>query len=326
MRIPSRWAPLLVCLALAWSSLGAQGGTPTVAPSPAETALSTGDFDAAERALYSAARRAPRDPSARGALGAWLASRGQLRIGAVLLEEARLFGGEPRAIAARLQHVYAWLRDWASLAALPGSPLSPAETERARLLALRGNEATGPDTVVVAFAPLEVGALGRMPVRIGGDTLWGEIDPQVEGLVLPGLGRGAGLFDVMGADRLGPVVIVRELSLGGLTLRNVPARVDGTLGVGRARFGFDVFASLAPTVDARAGVVTLRRAGRVEAPLDGDDVTGLPMLLGFPGVRLAVRHGEPLAPVASAAGRAALRGRPWTVDVRRGMIWVGAAR
>jgi len=294
-----------------------------VLPAPADAALSTGDLDAAERALYSASRRAPREPAARGALGAWLASRGQLRVGAVLLEESRLFGGDATAIAMRLEHVYTWLRDWASLAALPASPLSPAEKTRAQVLADRGSEAIGADSVVVLFAPLEVGTLGRVPMVIGRDTLWGEVDPQAAGLVLPGLGRGAGLVDVLGDDRRGPVMIVREISLGSLTLRNVPARVDATLGVGRARIGFDVFAQLAPTVDARAGTVTLRRSGRVA---ERERATGLPVVLGFPGVRLAIRRGEPLAIITSPAGRAALRGRPWTVDLRRGMIWVDAAR
>lgn len=309
-------------VALASQPVGAQG-LRTVLPAPADAAMSTGDLDAAERALYEASRRAPREPAARGALGAWLASRGQLRTGAVLLEEARLFGGDATAIAARLAHLYTWLRDWPSLAALPASPLSPVEKQRAQLLADRGSESIGADSVVLPFAPLEVGALGRMPMVIGSDTLWGEVDPQVEGLILPGLGRGAGLVDVLGDDRRGPVAIVREMSLGALTLRNVSARVDASLGVGRARMGLDVFALLAPTVDARAGTVTLRRSGRVD---ERQNVTGLPLVLGFPGVRLAIRRGGPLVLGTSPAGRAALRGRPWTIDLRRGMIWVDAAR
>jgi len=313
----------LAALSLLGAPAARAQGARTVAPSSAEVALATGNLDGAERALYAAARRSPRDPASRGALGAWLASRGALRIGAVLLEEARLFGGEPMAIAARLEHVYAWLRDWQSLAALPGSSFSPAEKTRARMLADLGSDVQGADTVQVTFAPLEVGVLGRVPMLIGHDTLWGELDPQVEGLVLPGLGRGVGLIDVIGEDRRGQVAIVRELSLGALTLRNVPARVDAALGAGRARLGFDVFASLAPTVDARAGVVTLRRAGRVDEPTAA---TALPMLLGFPGVRLAARRGEPLALITSPAGRMALRGHPWTVDVRRGTIWVDSAR
>lgn len=294
-----------------------------VRPAPADAAMSTGDLDATERALYAASRRAPREPTARGALGAWLASRGQLRVGAVLLEESRLFGGDPVAIAARLAHVYTWLRDWATLSALPASPLSPGEKKRASVLAERGSEVIGADTVVVPFAPLELGALGRVPLLIGTDTLWAEIDPQSEGLTLPGLRLGGGEVEVFGDDGRGLVVIVREISFGALTVRNLPARVDASLGVGRARMGFDVFALLAPTVDSRAGIVTLRRSGRVAAR---NLATGLPVVLGFPGVRLSVRQGELLAPITSPAGRAALRGRPWTVDLRRGVIWVDAAR
>ena len=326
MTIHRSWARRagVVCAFVVLASHPARAqGVRAVLPAPASAALSTGDLDATERALYAASRRAPREPSARGALGAWLASRGQLRAGAVLLEEARLFGGDATAIATRLAHVYTWLRDWAALGALPASPLSSGEKIRAQVLAERGSEIVGADSVVMPFAPLEVGALGRVPMVIGTDTLWGEIDPQVEGLVLPGLGRGAGAVDVPGDDRRGAVLIVRELSLGALTLRNLPARVDARLGAGRARIGFDVFALLAPTVDARAGTVTFHRNGRVE---ERSLAVGVPLVLGFPGVRLAVRRGEALVPVTSAAGRATLRGRVWTVDVRRGTLWLGGRR
>lgn len=316
-------APLVLAVAVltplpAWAQ-----GVRAVQPGQADASASSGDIAATERMLYAAVRRAPREPGARGALGAWLASRGQLRVGAVLLEESRLFGGNAAAIAERLAHVYNWLHDWASLAALPASPLSPGEKIRANTLATHGSDAIGADVVEVPFAALEIGALGRMPMVIGADTLWGEIDPQVEGLVLPGLGRGAGMVDVVGDDKRGLVLIVRELSLGALTLRNVPARVDASLGVGRARLGFDVFAQLSPSVDARAGTATLRRLGRVEPR---ERATGIPFVLGFPGLRLVIRRGESPVIITSPAGRAALRGGPWTVDLRQGMIWVDAAR
>jgi len=298
----------------------AQGGRPLpVSPDVA----ASGDMAATERALFAASRRAPRDPAARSALGVWLASRGQLRAGAVLLEEARLFGGDASAIADRLAHLYSWLRDWPSLAALPATPLSPAEKTRAEVLADRTTSISGADTTVVPFAPLEIGALGRVPLVLGTDTLWGEVDPQEEGIVLPGLRSGAGLVDLLGEDRRGPLGILSECALGALTLRQLPVRIDASLGVGRARIGFDVFAQLAPTVDARGGVVTLRRSGRIA---ERAGATGLPIVLGFPGVRVVVRDGEPSTLLASPAGRAALRGRPWTVDLRRGVIWVDSAR
>lgn len=290
------------------------------APSPFATIT---DFATQERALYDASRRAPRDPGARAALGVWLASRGQLKSGSVLLEEARLFGGDAAAIAARLAHIYTWLRDWPSLAALPSSPLSPGERARATLLAMRTTEVVGPDSVEVPFAPQEVGALGRLQLVIGGDTVWAEVDAQEEGLVLPGLRRGAGLVEVIGEDRRGLLGILTECSLGAMMLRQVPMRVDATLGDGRVRMGFDVFAMFAPTVDARAGVVTLRRTGRIAEP---DLANALPLLLGFPGVWLTPREGAAPVPIASPAGRAALRGQVWTVDVRRGAIWAEARR
>jgi hypothetical protein len=312
--------PLLVAALAATSADAARAQT---AGGAASVASGAADLDATERRLYDASRRAPRDPGARAALGEWLAARGQLKSGTVLLEEARLFGGNGAVLAARLRPVYAWLRDWASLAALPAPPLTPGELARASLLAERGTTVEGAESTAVPFAPLEVGALGRVPLVLGADTLWGEVDPQEEGLVLPGLGRGAGLVEVTGDDRRGALGIVRECALGGLTMRNVPMRLDASLGAGRARIGFDVFAQLAPTVDARAGVVTFRRAGRVVEPAGA---AAIPFLLGFPGVRLALRAGDAPAPIASPAGRAALRGHAWTVDVRRGVIWVDGAR
>ncbi len=288
-----------------------------------EPTAASGDLDATERRLYEAARRSPRSPAARAALGEWLASRGQLRSGAVLLEEARLFGGDAPAIAARLQHVYSWLRDWSSVAALPSSPLSAGEKRRAELLARRETRSSGADSTVVPFAPLEVGALGRLPLVLGTDTVWAEVDPQEEGIILPGMGHGDGLIEILGDERRGPLGVLREVAMGDLTLRNIPVVIDATLGAGRARLGFDVFAQLAPTVDARAGTVMLRRRGEAgERP----GATGVPFVLGFPGVRIASRAGEAPVPIASPAGRAALRGQPWTVDLRRGVIWVDAAR
>ncbi len=66
--------------------------------SAADASIAVGRLDAAEQELYAAVRRAPREPSARGALGEFLASRGRIRAGSVLLEEARQFGADPRRI------------------------------------------------------------------------------------------------------------------------------------------------------------------------------------------------------------------------------------
>lgn len=319
------WRSGLLPLALVSAGLARVGcAQDRRAPQPVPgAATGAGDIDAIERRLYEASRRAPRDGATRAALGEWLASRGQLRSGAVLLEEARLFGGNAAAIAARLQHIYTWLRDWESLAALPSSQLSPGEKARTAVLVKRPTSVAGADSTVVPFAPVEIGALGRLPLVLGADTVWAELDPQEEGIILPGMAQGAGLVDILGDDRRGVLGILQECTVGTLSLINVPVRIDASLGAGRARMGFDLFAMLAPTVDGRAGTVTLRRSGR---GAERRGATGVPFILGFPGIRLAVRAGEPLVSMTSPAGRAALRGRPWTVDLRRGVIWSDAAR
>lgn len=319
------WQSGLLPLALVSVGVAREGrAQDSRAPQPVQGApVPTGDIDAIERRLYEASRRAPRDGATRAALGEWLASRGQLRSGAVLLEEARLFGGNAIAIATRLEHIYTWLRDWRSLAALPSSQMSPGEKARAAVLADRPTSVVGADSTIVPFAPVEIGALGRLPLVLGTDTVWAELDPQEEGIVLPGLARGAGLVDILGDDRRGVLGILQECTVGTLSLINVPVRIDASLGAGRARIGFDVFAMLAPTVDGRAGTVMLRRAGRVA---EQAGASGVPFVLGFPGVRLVVRAGEAPVPMTAPAGRAALRGRPWTVDLRRGVIWSASAR
>jgi hypothetical protein len=67
----------------------------------------------------------------------------------------------------------------------------------------------------------------------------------------------------------------------------------------------------------------LRRAGRIS---DQPTIAAVPMVLGFPGVRIVARTWESPVLLTSPAGRAALRGHRWTVDVRRGVIWLSDAR
>jgi hypothetical protein len=107
------------------------------------------------------------------------------------------------------------------------------------------------------------------------------------------------------------VAVVRDVSIGALRLTSVPA----TLSPGaRPTVGLDVLAALTPTFDPAARQLTLRR--RV-TPQSGES---LPILLSFPGVKFVSRAGQPPVAVESAAGRAALRGARWTLDVRHGAI------
>src|ERR1019366_5663285 len=119
--------------------LGAQA-VRAPAVSAADVAISQGRLDDAEQVLFAASSRATHEPLARGALGIFLASRGRLKVGAVLLEEAREFGGDASVIDARLSRIYAWLGDWSAVAALKHYVASGPEQDRTRWLAAHAPE------------------------------------------------------------------------------------------------------------------------------------------------------------------------------------------
>ena len=306
------------------------------APASVEIAVAAGRIDDAEQMLYEASRRAPRDPEARSALGAFLASRGQLRVGAVLLEEARQFGGDARAIDERLLHICNWTGVWDLGTTIPGAA-HVSEPQRAQLTYLSHNplRLSGPESLVVRLEPHESAGLGRMELDIGGARVQADIDPTVEGVALPATAevmRGVTLF---GSEENETFGVAHSLAMGGMRLQNVPVRLvqDAT-----ARVGLDVIGRLQPTFDAaartltlHAGVATAARAtpsvpqrtgaGRGSSVGDTHEAArSLPLLLGFPGVRIVPRPGAPPVPLESAAGRAALRGTRWTLDLRRGIV------
>jgi hypothetical protein len=294
--------------------LGAQQPA-RIEPPPADAAIARGRLDIAEQELFSVSMRAPREPSARGALGLFLASRGQLKAGAVLLEEARQFGGDAGAIDARLARIYPWYGAWNLVSMLPSARLfDPAENDRARWLAAHQGTANGPDSVVVRLEPNEAAGFGRIALNIGGTIVPADIDPNVDGVVLPAGTDVLGSTQLFGTLRSGGVTLgaAYSVSIGALTLTNVPVRIDAG---GHARIGFDVLSPFTPTFDAPAEHLTLRQHGA--APMGAESFA---FVLGFPGIRIAARPSLPLVPIESAAGRAALRGARWTFNLRRGVV------
>jgi hypothetical protein len=284
-----------------------------VESSAADLAIALGRLADAESELYAASRRAPREPSARGALGNYLAARGQLKVGAVLLEEARQFGGDPRTIDARLIHIYRWLGEWNEVAAL-SSPAADGDREMARWLAARPGAITGPDSSVTPLSPNEIAGLGRITIGVGGETMPADVDPSIEGLVLPATVGVLAALQSFAAPGGGTAGVVFALTLGGYTLTNVPARLSPD---GRARIGFDVLARLSPTFDPAARRLTLRTR-----PPEKPRGVEMPVLLTFPGVRIVAREGQAPVALETAAGRAALRGARWTFDLRHGALIV----
>jgi hypothetical protein len=309
-----RTLAILIVTALAVVSfpLVAQQSLRVEASAP-DVALSQGRLDDAERELYTASRRAPREPSTRGALGGLLASRGHLRIGAVLLEEARQFGGDAASINGRLAH--RWLGDWPALAALPtGAAYDGAEKERARWIAAHTGSARGADSTTVRLEPNEITGFGRITLRIGAVGVSADIDPTIEGIALAASGDLLGALQLFGERDGVTLAVAPSVVIGSIMRTNVPVALRRG---GSTRVGLDVIAALAPTFDAAARTLTLRM--KDETPAGGRE---LPILLGFPGVRLVARAGQAPIAIESAAGRAVLRDAPWTLSLKRGAIVV----
>ena len=311
-----------VCALLLTSTIALPAARAQRAPDPfarADSLLRRGDMGRAEDIYYAAVRHQPRDPVARLALGRYLAARGALKVGAVLMEEARFFGGDARTVAHDLAPVYARLGDYRALASLPGSPLTVGERVRATWLQDNPGRVDGPDSLAVPLVPDERG-LGGVALVIGSDTLHAVIDANATGLVLdtswtarPGVKVFRGRTDT---DRRAFDGVALGARLGTLTIVNAPVRF-APMARGQARIGLDLLGQLAPTVDPVARTVTLRRGGRLTTPPAGEHLP----IVAYPGEVLVVRARDAYS-LGSERGRQLLGGR-WTYDARRGEIVLG---
>lgn len=288
----------------------------------ADALLRAGSVFQAETLYYHAVRAEPRAAAARMALGRYVASRGAFRVGAVLLEEARLFGGDRQLIAEHLAPMYARLGDYRALATLPGTPLSGVERERAEWLADTEVEVLGPDSSIVPMSAASGTILGWIRMVVGNDTLVAAIDPGVTGLVLDTAmahRRGVTTFPLAGNgdDKTGAIAVALDVHFGGpegIGRSAVPATLRPLGGNRVARVGLDVLERFAPTFSPGNSELVLRKHGRAPPPPPAAD--RIPILLTPSGMSL-VRDG--LHAVASEPGRGMLGAR-WTLDVKRGEI------
>ncbi len=280
----------------------------------ADYLMGVGRVFAAESVYYWAATSKPKDPAARLALGRYLASRGALRTAATLMEEARFFGGDPSVVAAELAPIYERLGEYRALASLQASPLLPAEQMRAEWL--RDNRPTrrGPASVIVPLRKAETHLLGQVVVRIGRDSIVADIDPTASGLTLDtswarrrGVRRFAPTTEHLPERMAG---VVAELTVGQLSLGNVPVSFAAYGRVERAVVGLDFLSRLAPTFDERESTLTLRPGGRVP-PLPR--ARRLPTL--FRRGSYALVNGTSVVQLNSSAARALLGGTRWTVGM-----------
>ncbi len=294
----------------------------------ADALLRQGQIFRAETLYYYAARSEPRNAIPRLALGRYLASRGALRVGAVLLEEARLFGGDRKLIAQHLAPLYARLGDYRALSALPSSPLDYAERTRAEWLSEHEEATTGPDSVVIALVGSVGSPLGQMRITIGSDTLLATIDVAITGLVLDTAwaGRkGVRVFRSSAEPNVRNAAgVALSVGLGGpagLVRSGIPATFAPTESPRTARIGLDVIEDFAPTwtrSGSTGGTLILRKAGK--APPPSATAERIPILIREHDVTL-VRLGGSMSSLATQAAQGALASR-WTLDVRHGEIVV----
>ena len=256
--------------------LVAQGSysTGVAVPSRADSMLSAGRLAAAERALYTAVDARPRAPEPRGALGAYLASRGRFRVAEILFQEAQRVGAEPRTVQ----------RAIAVMA--PYRVAHPVE----------------PVVAVPISATLDRSALFALRVRGTRDDMTALLDPSVRGVVL---GRAAVARFAVRAGRV-------SVDIGARRLEGLEATVDSLAPPDDLRIGLDVLWGLHPQVDERAGMLTLGRPPNL-AGIAGQ-VEQVPFVLTFPGMLLVPRVGQPPYPLNSREGRALLRGTRWQID------------
>lgn len=250
---------------------------------PADSLLAEGRLASAESLYYAATRARPRDPVARAALGKYLAARGAVKPGAVLLEEAQFFGGDSAALARALVPLYTRLRDFQSLGALQPNVLTDAERRRALWLARRPSEARLRDTVVLlSYRAVGDGrGFGTVLMRIGRTELAAMIDPRVSGIVVPSAVRAD--VRTFGADGRRQLAVADSIRIGTVVFSNVPAVVGSP--DEPVRVGFDVIAPYYPGFDPGRGIMTLRRVTRRAPPPEGARV---PALYDSDGMRLLV--------------------------------------
>jgi hypothetical protein len=280
---------------------------------PADSLLAEGRLASAESAYYAAARQRPRDPVARAALGRFLAARGGTRAGAVLIEEARFFGGDSAKLARVLVPLYERLSDFKALSELRPNVLTAPQARRARWLATHPQEARLRDSMVLfTYRPNTDGrGLGTVILRFGKSELPAMIDPRISGVVVPAAAR----RDVrnFGTEAGKVIAVIDTLRVGPATFLHVPAVVGSP--DEPARVGFDVLAPYYPGFDPAKNTMTLRRVSRRSPSPPGVRVPGL---FDHTGLRLLIA-GRWVA--TTGAGPAMLLStRPWTWDWKLGDV------
>jgi tetratricopeptide (TPR) repeat protein len=311
---------LLVCVAgvAHGASLGAQGVR------TADSLLRQGILQRAEAEYYAAARRRPRDPEARFALGKYLLDRGAFRIGTTLIDEAMQFGYDKAAGSAVLARAYINLGEYEAANRLPVPTLAPDEQAQVRWLAAHPSRLVSTDSsVLVAFTRSAFeGYLGGVRLRINGTSVVAMISPRSScTLIVPdtsAVARSLHRFPATGRAGDRSFAAADSLALGHVSITNVPVAVERMRDPAQAVLCFGLLARWAPTFDPRANLMTVHLAGIGPEPSRTSVVAPI---LDIAGEYSVLRSG--MWNSISASGVAAmLRDRRWTFDPRRRQITI----
>ena len=302
----------------------AQDGRALAEQDRAGTLLERGRLVAAESIYFAATRDRPRDPWARLNLGRHLLARGAGKVAAALFEEARMFGGDGHVVGPALVLAYERSGNWRSIAAMPNSPVTPAEQRRAEWLMSHTPASSGADSVTVPMQPAGDGEIGRVLIAIDGDPIVATIDPAVRGIVLDtawARRSGVRVFpnSVSGrsANAVTGVGVAAAIGIGALVLTNVPVRFQPQPSLRAVRIGLDVLGDRTATFDVSGATVTLRRG-----LVDARKVPGarVPTLFTDDGLCVVL---DGLMPLSDLRTRAMFDGRRWTLLGGKGEIAVG---
>jgi hypothetical protein len=301
--------PALIAVAVASILAAPAAGQSRRTIAAADTALAAGDIALADSLYYIGVRQRPRDPLVREALGRVLAAQGKTKVAIVLLEEARMFGGDPAQIGRQLAPLYAHIGEWRALLTLPGSPLTTAERRRAGWLAEHPFGVSGDGGAAPIVGTPRGDTIARVAMRVAGRAAVAAIVGTDAGFVAGS--RIAGTA----ARRFGDdstVIVFDSLTVGQTTFVNVPATTGplaSTMVIGAASLARHVV-----IVDYRRNRIALARTDL------GPAESRRPMIRDSLGLRVLERGrwislGEYAATVARAA-------KTLVIDVAAGEVRV----
>ena len=146
---------------------GAQWGRSPLPRSRADVLLDAGLWPQAEEAYYAQSRLNPRSPAPRAALGRYLAMKGAVLPGTILIEEALKFGLDSN-VARTLVKPWRLVLDWRKIATLRADSLVTVRPPR-------------DSTALFQLALPARASAGSASRATGRDTTWADVVPRLIG-------------------------------------------------------------------------------------------------------------------------------------------------